>query len=430
MVQVVSNISKAIDSEAKVNLYSMKGSFKEFDVTEFKRWYQSAKIVNIKYHDSNDKKFTPNKLKKLIKTTNRDKAITGIYNVAAGLATDKNDKMDKKLKLSPRAPFKAIKDINDAEKLLNQSMQIKNHPDHAESDDTSSNLQGKPKKDFKDHPTLNLKKTIQDIFKNIKNVFSKEEGNQPNDTLLRTTVIKKVILYLILSFMALASAYLGYLTIYQQYQTYLFKIDSMYKTTVYHNMTISVINEYAYRELALSRPLSDTYTAEMKRRDELDVAWRINEFKTQLNSLDINTNVRNDLFFTSIGSVQEKFLMRYAANDTDIHIASRYTILMLLLEKLLTAEKSIADKQEALYFIQDNFLSIINKYFLDSFDMTNSENDKIVSDGRVETSHLESGYSLHCAIRIDLCSVHSDDLWYQRRDPALHFRSTVCLQFH
>lgn len=435
MVQVITNISKAIDNESKVNLYSVKGSFKEFDMTDVKSWYQSAKIVNIKYHESNEKKFTPSRLKKSIRETNRDRTTQGIFGVAAGLKADLDKSSPIKSenqKISSHNPFKTLKNLAVEKDKINTSYMPNMQPEKGDSDDLSSNPQDRHRGDFKENNKINLKAIIQNIFKNIKNVFSKEETNQPNETLLRTTVIKKIILYLILAFIAMSSIYIGYLTIKQQYISYIFKIDSMYKTTVYHNMTISVINEFTYGDLIASRPLTSDYTRAMKDRDTAEVVKRLMIFKNQLNSLDIDTNVRNDLFFTSLGAEKNNFTMRYSPDksNANIQVASKYTILMLMLEKVLRAEKSDSYKAEAYYFIDDNYLSIINKFFLDSFDISDAENDKIISDGKVKTIYQESGNSFHSPIRHDLYTLHSDDIRHQRGDQAMHIRSALRLQFH
>ena len=94
---------------------------------------------------------------------------------------------------------------------------------------------------------------VSTILRNIKNVFLKDENNQPNEVLLRTILIKKLILYLVVVLISISSFYLIYETIYKETILYNFKVQSTYKITRYHNTTLSVLNEYLYRESILQR---------------------------------------------------------------------------------------------------------------------------------------------------------------------------------
>ena len=98
-----------------------------------------------------------------------------------------------------------------------------------------------------------LKNVVSTILRNIKNVFLKDENNQPNEVLLRTILIKKLILYLVVVLISISSFYLIYETIYKETILYNFKVQSTYKITRYHNTTLSVLNEYLYRESILQR---------------------------------------------------------------------------------------------------------------------------------------------------------------------------------
>lgn len=438
--QAVSNMAKNIDSEAKINLYITKGSYEQMNVAEFKDWYVAAAITYVKLDEMNDKKFNPAKFKKTLKASDRDKAALGLYSVGAGIKAEADASHHKDLVKSPPRSSRGldIKPLNNIALLpLERSPtdQLpalnKSHTDQGDSDELSSNLNERYRADMRENTRLNMKMVIQNIFKNIKNVFTKEESNQPNEALLRTKIIKRVILYLVLAFIAMSSSYFGYLTVTQQYQAHLFKADSLFKITVYHNATLAVLNEYLFRDVIIARPTDAAYTAQAKSTDLADVAGRISMFRSQLNSMDIDTNVRNDLFFTSIGSVQKTFAVRYSSMGVTSHkLASRYTILMLMLEKVLTMDNSAFDKQEALFFVEDNFLSIINRYFMDSFVAIDAENALRVSAGKVRSSDLDCGHRFSGALRPDICLFHGHDLWHQCRDSALHLRSAVGLQLH
>lgn len=92
-----------------------------------------------------------------------------------------------------------------------------------------------------------------------------------------------------------------------------------------------------------------------------------------MNSFDIDYNVREDLFFRDLAQQEIEFKVRYDTPTLEIRRASKYTVLMIMLEKLLTIDNSKFDKVEALNFINDNYLHTINKYFLDSFQATREE---------------------------------------------------------
>lgn len=230
---------------------------------------------------------------------------------------------------------------------------------------------------------LSLKTVIQNMLKNTKNVFTKEEGNQPNDVLLRTIIIKKLIFYLIFAYIALSTSYMGYLTISQQFLIYDFKIGSLFKVTRYHNLTVALLNEYYHREVVVSRPLDIFYTSRNMTDDLTEVATRITSFRDQLNSFDIDINVRQDLFFKDLARTEVSFVIRYAESQQQTQQASKYTILMVMLEKVLTIDNSEFDKEEAFNFIDDNFLQIVNQYLLDSFNTTWAECSKMTADGKV-----------------------------------------------
>lgn len=235
----------------------------------------------------------------------------------------------------------------------------------------------------------NMKTVIQNILKNIKNVFTKTEGTQPNEMLLRTIVIKKIIQYLILAFIALTSTYLGYLTIYQQYQTFDFKVNSLYKVTRYHNLTVALINEYLHRDTINTRPQFDpTYSSQQQSTDLTEVTGRINEFLNDLNNFDIDINIRTDLFFTTLGQQQSSFTLQYNGSGTEVRQASKYTILMIMLEKLLTIDVSASNTIATFDYIGLNFLSVIDRYLLDSFSLTMAGGATIVTNGKASLGNF------------------------------------------
>lgn len=249
---------------------------------------------------------------------------------------------------------------------------------------------------------LSLKNIVQNILKNTKNIFTKEESNQPNDMLLRTIVIKKLILYLILVFIALSSAYLGYVTVYKEYQSYSFKAQSLDKITKYHNLTSAVLSEYMHKESINARPLDASYTSSKKTADLDNVKNRISTFKNELNSFDIDINVREDMFFRDMARSEVDFKVRYQGTTAEVRRASKYTILMIMLEKVLTMDNSEFDRVEALNFVYDNYLHIINRYFLDSFDATRNEANSMTIEVKVylgvtRTSRLPTWCFTECS---------------------------------
>ena len=267
---------------------------------------------------------------------------------------------------------------------LNQSYGSKSAMDDVAKSDNQSNNSEKGRKAqlIQSKNKYTLKVIIQNLLKNYRNLFTKTDAFQPKEMLLRTTVIKKLILYLILLFIALSTSYLGYINVYMQYSAYEFKVDSVYKVTRYHNLTVAVLNEYYHRDAINSRPLDSLYNSTNRTSDLKEVSNRIETFRDLLNSFDIDYNVRQDLFFRNLAQQELNFVVRYSENLSEVRQASRYTILIIMLEKLLTIDRSEFDKNEAFFFINDNFLSIMDDYLLSSFEASFQEAEKIIADSK------------------------------------------------
>lgn len=257
-------------------------------------------------------------------------------------------------------------------------------PESKEDNEMGDNTRRQRGDNNENRTKYTLKNVIQTIFKNIKNVFTKDETNQPNDMLLRTTLIKKFIMYLVIAMMLMSTFYLIYITIYQQYLEFEFKFTSALQITKYHNLTIAVINEYAHRGAIERRPIIDPdFTLDAKALQLNDTKSRIDYSRNILMSMDIDTNVRSDLFFSTIGIENNVFRIRYNLNGGERVNSSKYTILMIMLEKLITIDNSVDDLNEANLYIEDNFLPIINKFFIDCFEATYTDASNILSSNRV-----------------------------------------------
>ena len=399
----MSSIAKAIEDERKVNAYSMKGSVDQFSIARFKV-YHAAKIVSFKFDERNEKRFNPRKLGKSLAAVEKDKGTiagdnSGVMNSArsgdkkkeAAEAAAHEEKHEGSESVKPsrlrllelKNPLLGFLKTGNQPKTSGTKTMAEDKSGDEELDLSMGSNQSKLNQTIDTKNKMSLKTVIQNLLKNTKNIFTKEEANQPNDMLLRTIVIKKLILYLILTFMALSSIYLGYSTIYMQYQSYEFKVDSLYKVTRYQNLTVAVLNEYFHRDAINSRDLDSSYSASTQIADLKDVDLRIRMFKDQLNSFDIDYNVRQDLFFKGLSQAEQSFTVRYDNSSGETRQASKYTILMIMLEKVLTMDNSQFDKVEAFSFINDNFLHVVNAYFLEAFAVTRDECNKMVADGKV-----------------------------------------------
>ena len=74
---MVLTISKAIEEEKSVNIYSVKGVVEQYRIAKLKV-YTSAKVVGIKKDERNEKKFNAKKLSKNIFAIEQDKAAKGM----------------------------------------------------------------------------------------------------------------------------------------------------------------------------------------------------------------------------------------------------------------------------------------------------------------------------------------------------------------
>ena len=57
---------------------------------------------------------------------------------------------------------------------------------------------------------------------------------------------------------------------------------------------------------------------------------------------------------------------------------------MVMLEKLITLDNSDFDRTEAFYFIEDNYLTIVNQYFIRAFHLAIDEASEMLQAGKVD----------------------------------------------
>ena len=440
----ITTVNKTIDAEKKVNQFLVKGHVQEKRIANFKR-YQIAKVSAYKLNKKGDKYYDPKDLAKMLKNEDGIRAARRAGTNEGGLASPSEKNMNgdalafqengmdlgspvKQANLNLKAPVAA----QPAAGPVNASQRGDVYEIQREDSMNSSASQRKEDRDVK--PKLNLKMIIQSLFKNIKNPFINDETNVPKEILLRTILIKKLILYLVFLLIGMSTFYLIYISVFLQFRQYRFKLNSALTITQYHNITLGVINEYLFTDTINIRQAiaTENYSAEQKAIDEKKTNSRIESFRTRLLDTDIDDNVRSDFFFTDIGANKTQFLLRYSfAESAQPFEATKYTIYIMLLEKIVTIADSSDDREEAIVFIQDNFLNIVNRYFLDSFDSTLGECSRLLDTLKVGLTDIKEILDrVHGALRLHVHRVRVADVRHQSGDQAVHLRSVERVQLH
>ena len=373
----ITQASKLIELDRKVNQYLVKGSIIEKTIANFKR-YQVIKIHGIKMNMRNEKCYEPDELVHHLSSNDPLKLVRK--------NPDANEIPNEVNNINIQIPQPAHGNAVQSSKALLPPSDVYeiNREDSEHSIRSHQQIYREKEKKVE----MNMKNIIHIMFKNIKNIFTKEESNVPKDMLLRTILIKKLILYLIVLLIMMSTFYLVFISIYVQYNEYKSKLQSSLMITKYHNITTGVINEYIHRDIIQYRSNTsiDSYNSTKKVIDTLNNNRRIERFRLDLLDKDSDTNIRSDFFFTPIGSHISRFVLRYLYTD-DIHMsdASTYTIFMILIEKIITIDNSYEDTIEARVFIDDNFINIINPYFIDSFKSSMDECTRLLRVMKVRT---------------------------------------------
>jgi hypothetical protein len=376
MEHALSLVHRSIEHERKVNNFLLKGSIVEKPMANIKR-YHALRIFYVRQEKKDvDKLFTREEFKKFFVANDVQKRTLNTLGAVNDPGISKKDMqgfggdMDEKGGAGGDA----------MDKSATSGLKMKdNQGDGVARDDEVgasfiARMEGSPDKKNK----LNLKLVIQNIFKNIKNIFTNDELNIPNQTLFRAVVIKRLMNILLLLFMSAATGYLVYITILQQYTTYNFKLTSIFAITRYQNVTISLINEYMMRSLYCNDdPLNGSTFCR-------DVESRIGSFRNIMGAQDIDNNVRNDFFFSSLGQTNVSFILDYPNLDPRNATSSKYTITIMLLEKLLAYDISDQNEGDAQVFLDDNFLPIVNQYFTDSKQAAQEAAQSILASNQVD----------------------------------------------
>jgi hypothetical protein len=358
MEHALSLVHRSIEHEKKVNNFLLKGSVVEKPMANIKR-YHALRIFYVRQEKKDtEKMFTKEEFRKFFVANDIQKRTLHTLGAINDAGTSKKEMQG----FGGDLDEKGGNGGDGMDKSAMSGLKIKENAFDvgARDDDVGGSfiarMEGSPDKKNK----LNLKFVIQNIFKNIKNIFTNDELNIPNQILFRAVVIKRLMNILLLLFMSAATSYLVYITILQQYTTYNFKLASIFAITKYQNVTISLINEYMIRSLYCNDDPNN------QRPFCLDVESRIGSFRNIMSAQDIDNNVRNDFFFSSLGQTNVSFVLDYPNLDPRNATSSKYTITMLLLEKLLAYDISDENEGDAQVFIDDNFLPIVNQYFTDS----------------------------------------------------------------
>ena len=378
MENALNSVHRLIENEKKVNSYLLKGSIMEKPMANIKR-YHALRIYYVRQEKKDqDKVFTREEFKKYYLSSDSQKKT---INTLAGMADFNSPKKDG---VGSGGEFEERQgshgDANDKSGLSPNKIKESVFDGQARDDDGGTSFIARMEAGMDKKSRLNLKFVIQNIFKNIKNIFTNDELNVPNETLFRAVVIKKAMIYLVLLLMSAAVGYLIYVTNIQQYSNYNFKLDSMFAITKYQNATISLINEYMIRSLYCSDNSADPQTFCK------DVESRISSFRDIMGNQDIDNNVRNDFFFSTIGQTNVSFVLDYPDLEPRNATASKYTITLMMLEKLLAYDISNSNKGDARVFIDNNFLSIINQYFIDCKQDALDSADSILASNQVCSS--------------------------------------------
>lgn len=357
-----------MEHERKLNSYLLRGTIVEKPLANIKR-YHALRIFYVRQERKDpEKTFTKQEFRKFFTANETQKKTITSLGVAADSPNKKQSSYGSGGELDDRSPdarsgFPVKDSIFEGGKDEDGGTSFVARMEAGIGQDKKSKL--------------NLKFVIQNIFKNTKNIFTMDELNVPNETLFRAVVIKKAMIYLMLLLMSASIGYLVYITNIQQYVDYNFKLDSMFAITKYQNATISLINEFMMRSLYCNDNRSDT--TNFCRETES----RIKSFRETMSSQDIDNNVRNDFFFSAIGQTNVTFVLDYPDLEPRNASASKYTITMMMLEKLLAYDISESNKGDARVFIDNNFLSIINQYFTDSKQATQEAARSILASNQV-----------------------------------------------
>lgn len=297
--------------------------------------------------------------------------------------------------------------------------------------DHEHELQGTVKKS-----RTTTKAVLQMLFKSLRNLFTKEESNVPNEMLLRTQLIKKIVFYIVVVLVGMSTFYLIYEAIIQKLGNYDFAVQSMLMVTTYHNMTISVINELLHRDTIVYSALNSTAVfnpaAANTTADWNVTSDRLKYFKGLLLNLDIDNNVRSDFFFSETGQLRVQFNITYPNATTRFGTSSKYTIMMMMLEKLITIDNNEYYRQSAMLFLNDNFLTIVNQYFLDAFyDVYNTAADILVSNKvSLITITLENVHHIYGHLLCHANHILHLDIWNQFGHSAVHRCDPSSVSFH
>lgn len=356
MENALTSVHKLIENERKVNSYLLKGSIMEKPMANIKR-YHALRIYYVRQEKKEqDKVFTKEEFKKYYLSSDSQKRSLSNLAPVGDANSPKREGFESAAELEERQGSQG-----DIDKSGPSPTKVKDSlfDGPGNLDDGGTSFIARMEAGMDKKSKLNLKFVIQNIFKNIKNIFTNDELNVPNETLFRAVVIKKAMIYLVLLLMSAAIGYLVYVTNIQQYSNYNFKLDSMFAITKYQNATISLINEYMIRSLYCSNNAADP------RAFCKDVESRIFSFRNIMGNQDIDNNVRNDFFFSSVGQTNVSFVLDYPDLSPRNASASKYTITLMMLEKLLAYDISAANQGDARVFIDNNFLAIINQYFID-----------------------------------------------------------------
>lgn len=375
MENALNSVHRLIENEKKVNSYLLKGSIMEKPMANIKR-YHALRIYYVRQERKDQEKvFTKEEFKKYYLSSDSQKKSLTALAAMADINSPKKDGVGSGGEFEERQGSHG--DANDKSGLSPNKIKESIFDGQARDDDGGTSFIARMEAGMDKKSKLNLKFVIQNIFKNIKNIFTNDELNVPNETLFRAVVIKKAMIYLVLLLMSASVGYLIYVTNIQQYSNYNFKLDSMFAITKYQNATISLINEYMIRSLYCGDNSADPQTFCR------DVESRISSFRDIMGNQDIDNNVRNDFFFSTIGQTNVSFILDYPDLEPRNATASKYTITLMMLEKLLAYDISNSNKGDARVFIDNNFLSIINQYFIDCKQAALDSADSILASNQV-----------------------------------------------
>lgn len=452
MESAVSEINKKIDKEKWVNFFTIKGVILEKPISNLKR-YQVARILNFRQTESkNHSRYNQKNLIRNLQGMDTDKTIPrASNNMSSGNLPPPAPTLDNKLSTEQEFAkngtansnknifLEVVENENDANNISsNNSQNLKAPPvpfDNPSYQAPSIDLNRGLDTELLHHKSkYSMKNIVQSIFKQLKNVFTKDDLNMPNETLFRAIIIKKLLLYLVLVLTLLSMSYLGYISVYGQYIRFKFKMTSASSIISYHNATLGLINEYYLQErlkVTMAGPKPPIKPSDYP-QEQIFSQQRVSYLQNMTMEFDSNDNIRNDFFFTNLGTKNVSFGIRYASKPSFVreYTSSQYTIFTMLIEKLLAISDSRDKIQDMFIFIDDNYLSIVNRYCIDSFKRVTDDMYDQLDLVKAVFVNLESNHRLPVHLHNSVLVVYGSDLRHISGNQTLHLRCAVRLQFH